>query len=163
MIKSKALVVISKSYCPFCHKVIIFFPICITIQTLIRCYGMMIYQAKAALNNYKINPDNFEWLEIEDREDCNEIQVFRFFLMMQAWEHFFSGLHEAVDWGQLCAESFHRRILYWRRWWNLSCSQVCSLFGYPGAGFKIVISALITIISRSGKLEGMLKEAGALL
>ena len=79
MIKSKALVVISKSYCPFCHKVIIFFPICITIQTLIRCYGMMIYQAKAALNNYKINPDNFEWLEIEDREDCNEIQVFRFF------------------------------------------------------------------------------------
>ena len=89
MIKSKALVVISKSYCPFCHKVIIFFPICITIQTLIRCYGMMIYQAKAALNNYKINPDNFEWLEIEDREDCNEIQVFRFFIMMQAWEPFF--------------------------------------------------------------------------
>ena len=27
------------------------------------------------MNNYKINPDNFEWLEIEDREDCNEIQV----------------------------------------------------------------------------------------
>merc|ERR1712173_497456 len=43
---------ISKSYCPFCHK------------------------AKAALNNYKINPDNFEWLEIEDREDCNEIQAY---------------------------------------------------------------------------------------
>ena len=35
MIKSKALVVISKSYCPFCHKVIIYFPICITIQTLV--------------------------------------------------------------------------------------------------------------------------------
>ena len=29
--------------------------------------------------------------------------------------------------------------------------------------FKIVISTLIMIISRSGKLEGMLKEAGALL
>ena len=35
----------------------------------------MSLQAKAALNNYKINPENFEWLEIEDREDCNEIQV----------------------------------------------------------------------------------------
>ena len=49
----------------------------------------MTYQAKAALNNYKINPDNFEWLEIEDRDDCNEIQVFQFFFMMQAREHFF--------------------------------------------------------------------------
>ena len=160
MIKSKALVVISKSYCPFCHKVIIYFPICITIQTLVWCNDMMTYQAKAALNNYKINPDNFEWLEIEDREDCNEIQVFRLWCRR---ENIFSGLHEAADWGQLCAESFHRRILYWRRWWNRSCSQVCSLFGYPGAGFKIVISTLIIIISRSGKLEGMLKEAGALL
>ena len=35
----------------------------------------MSHKAKAALNNYKINPENFEWLEIEDREDCNEIQV----------------------------------------------------------------------------------------
>ena len=35
MIKSKALVVISKSYCPFCHKVIIYFPVCTTIQTLV--------------------------------------------------------------------------------------------------------------------------------
>lgn len=90
MIKSKALVVISKSYCPFCHKVINNFPICITIQTLVWSNDMMTYQAKAALNNYKINPDNFEWLEIEDREDCNEIQVFRF-LMMQAWEPFFQA------------------------------------------------------------------------
>ena len=76
---------------------------------------MMTYQAKAALNNYKINPDNFEWLEIEDREDCNEIQVFRFFFDVAGVRTFFSGLHEAADWGQLCAESFHRRILYWRR------------------------------------------------
>ena len=37
----------------------------------------MAFQAKAALKNYKINPENFEWLEIEDREDCNEIQVFK--------------------------------------------------------------------------------------
>ena len=36
---------------------------------------MLSHQAKAALNNYKINPEQFEWLEIEDREDCNEIQV----------------------------------------------------------------------------------------
>ena len=33
------------------------------------------FQAKAALSNYKINPEAFEWMEIEDREDCNEIQV----------------------------------------------------------------------------------------
>ena len=89
MIKSKALVVISKSYCPFCHKVIIYFPICITIQTLVWSNDMMTYQAKAALNNYKINPDNFEWLEIEDREDCNEIQVFRFFLWCRHENIFF--------------------------------------------------------------------------
>ena len=35
----------------------------------------MVFQAKAALSNYKIKPEAFEWMEIEDREDCNEIQV----------------------------------------------------------------------------------------
>jgi len=104
------------------RAVIIFFPICITIQTLIRCYGMMIYQAKAALNNYKINPDNFEWLEIEDREDCNEIQAYM---------------------KQLTGASSVPRVFI-----GGSCI---------GGGDET------SAAHRSGKLEGMLKEAGALL
>jgi len=98
MIKSKSLVVISKSYCPFCHK------------------------AKAALNNYKINPDNFEWLEIEDREDCNEIQAYM---------------------KQLTGASSVPRVFI-----GGSCI---------GGGDET------SAAHRSGKLEGMLKEAGALL
>jgi glutaredoxin 3 len=42
--------VFSKSYCPFCHK------------------------AKAALESFKYKPNEFYWIEIEDRKDCQEIQ-----------------------------------------------------------------------------------------
>merc|ERR1711915_95423 len=50
LLKSKAVVVISKSYCPFCVK------------------------AKQVLAKYKIKPEAFEWLDIENRSDCAEIQ-----------------------------------------------------------------------------------------
>jgi len=50
LLKSKKVVVISKSYCPFCVK------------------------AKKVLGNYKLDPANFEWLDIENRGDCDEIQ-----------------------------------------------------------------------------------------
>uniref|UniRef100_A0A914YJL6 Glutaredoxin-1 n=1 Tax=Panagrolaimus superbus TaxID=310955 RepID=A0A914YJL6_9BILA len=42
--------VFSKSHCPFCHK------------------------AKAALESFKFKPNEFFWLEIEDRKDCREMQ-----------------------------------------------------------------------------------------
>ncbi|XP_023337993.1 glutaredoxin [Eurytemora carolleeae] len=50
LIKQKKVVMISKTYCPFCTK------------------------AKNALANYKINPEEYEILEIEDRNDMDEIQ-----------------------------------------------------------------------------------------
>ena len=43
---------VSKTYCPFCVK------------------------AKDALKNYKIKPEEYEILELEDRDDMNEIQDF---------------------------------------------------------------------------------------
>jgi len=50
LIKTKKVLMISKEYCPFCVK------------------------AKDALKNYKINPAVYEILEIENRDDCSEIQ-----------------------------------------------------------------------------------------
>ncbi|VDL67074.1 unnamed protein product [Nippostrongylus brasiliensis] len=50
LIKSNKVVVFSKSYCPYCHK------------------------AKAALETQNLKPGAMEWLEIENRPDCNEIQ-----------------------------------------------------------------------------------------
>jgi len=50
LIKTKKVVMISKTYCPFCTK------------------------AKNALANYKINPEDYVILEIEDRDDMDEIQ-----------------------------------------------------------------------------------------
>jgi glutaredoxin 3 len=46
------VVVFSKSYCPYCHK------------------------AKAALDSFKprFNRDAYEWVEIDGREDMDEIQ-----------------------------------------------------------------------------------------
>lgn len=98
LIKSKAVFVISKSYCPFCHK------------------------AKAALNNYKINPEAFEWMEIEDREDCNEIQAYM---------------------KQLTGASSVPRVFI--------------------GGKCIGGGSEAEAAHKSGKLQGMLQEAGALL
>ena len=50
-IASKKVVVISKSYCPFCKK------------------------AKQVLGKYKISDENIEYIEIENRPDMDEIQV----------------------------------------------------------------------------------------
>ena len=50
-IGEKAVFVISKSYCPFCKK------------------------AKQVLQKYNIQPDKIEIMEIDNDEDCNEIQV----------------------------------------------------------------------------------------
>ena len=50
-IGEKAVFVISKSYCPFCNK------------------------AKQVLKQYNIKPENIEIMEIDNDEDCNEIQV----------------------------------------------------------------------------------------
>jgi len=52
LIKSKKVFMVSKIYCPFCTK------------------------AKNALANYKINPEDYEVLEIENRDDCEEIQQY---------------------------------------------------------------------------------------
>lgn len=49
-IASKKVVVISKSYCPFCKK------------------------AKQVLGKYKISDENIEYIEIENRPDMDEIQ-----------------------------------------------------------------------------------------
>ena len=50
-IGEKPVFVISKSYCPFCKK------------------------AKQVLKKYNIKPENIEIMEIDNDEDCNEIQV----------------------------------------------------------------------------------------
>ena len=50
-IASKKVLVISKSYCPFCKK------------------------AKQVLGKYKIPGENIEIIEIENRPDMDEIQV----------------------------------------------------------------------------------------
>ena len=50
-IGEKPVFVISKSYCPFCNK------------------------AKQVLRKYNIKPENIEIMEIDNDEDCNEIQV----------------------------------------------------------------------------------------
>ena len=50
-IASKKVLVISKSYCPFCKK------------------------AKQVLGKYKIPADNIEYIEIENRPDMDEIQA----------------------------------------------------------------------------------------
>ena len=49
-IASHKVAVFSKSYCSFCHK------------------------ARAALESFKYKPDEFYWVEIDDRADCQEIQ-----------------------------------------------------------------------------------------
>ena len=84
-----------------------------------KCGRRLWWKAKAALNNYKINPENFEWLEIEDREDLKEIQ---------AYMNQFTSVPRVFIGG--------------------SCI---------GGGDEL------SAAHRSGKLEGMLKEAGALL
>jgi len=50
LIKSKKVLVISKSYCPFCVK------------------------AKDVLKQYKIDPSSMEIMEIENNPKCDEIQ-----------------------------------------------------------------------------------------
>jgi len=52
LIKSKPVLVISKSYCPFCKK------------------------AKQVLAKYKIDPEKFEVIEIDNRKDMDEIQAY---------------------------------------------------------------------------------------
>ena len=52
LLKEKKVVVISKSYCPFCKK------------------------AKQVLAKYKIPKENIEILEIESDSDCEEIQKY---------------------------------------------------------------------------------------
>ncbi|RCN25622.1 glutaredoxin [Ancylostoma caninum] len=50
LLKSHKVVVFSKSYCPYCHK------------------------ARAALESQNIKPGAMEWVEIDNRPDCSEIQ-----------------------------------------------------------------------------------------
>ncbi|KJH46605.1 Glutaredoxin [Dictyocaulus viviparus] len=50
LLDSYKVVVFSKSYCPYCHK------------------------AKAALEGMQLKPGAMEWVEIEGRPDCSEIQ-----------------------------------------------------------------------------------------
>lgn len=50
LLATKKVVVFSKSYCPYCAR------------------------AKTALQTYNLSPEVLEWLEIEKRDDCNEIQ-----------------------------------------------------------------------------------------
>ena len=57
-IAEKPVFVISKSYCPFCNK------------------------AKQVLNKYKIKPENIEIMEIDNDQDCNEIQVINLSIFM---------------------------------------------------------------------------------
>uniref|UniRef100_A0AC34RTJ7 Glutaredoxin-1 n=1 Tax=Panagrolaimus sp. JU765 TaxID=591449 RepID=A0AC34RTJ7_9BILA len=49
-IKNHKVAVFSKSYCPYCHK------------------------AKNALETFKYKPGSFYWLDIENRQDCQDIQ-----------------------------------------------------------------------------------------
>ncbi|VDO61733.1 unnamed protein product [Haemonchus placei] len=50
LLRSHKVVVFSKSYCPYCHK------------------------AKAALESQHLKPGALEWVEIDGRPDCGEIQ-----------------------------------------------------------------------------------------
>lgn len=50
LLNSHKVVVFSKSYCPYCHK------------------------AKSALNSMGLAPGAMEWVEIENRPDCDAIQ-----------------------------------------------------------------------------------------
>uniref|UniRef100_A0A1I7Y2I3 Glutaredoxin domain-containing protein n=1 Tax=Steinernema glaseri TaxID=37863 RepID=A0A1I7Y2I3_9BILA len=50
LLASKKVLVISKSYCPFCHK------------------------AKAAIESFNFVPGALEWIEIDGRDDMNAIQ-----------------------------------------------------------------------------------------
>ena len=72
LLQSKKVVVISKSYCPFCRKAKVsslksfrmFYKFlqccCLTFQTI--------------LDKYKMSSDNMAWLDIEKRDDQDEIQ-----------------------------------------------------------------------------------------
>uniref|UniRef100_A0A1I7UDB9 Glutaredoxin-1 n=1 Tax=Caenorhabditis tropicalis TaxID=1561998 RepID=A0A1I7UDB9_9PELO len=50
LLQSSKVVVFSKSYCPYCHK------------------------ARAALESVNVKPDALQWIEIDERKDCDEIQ-----------------------------------------------------------------------------------------
>ncbi|XGW23469.1 hypothetical protein V3C99_005586, partial [Haemonchus contortus] len=50
LLRSHKVVVFSKSYCPYCHK------------------------ARAALESQHLKPGALEWVEIDGRPDCGEIQ-----------------------------------------------------------------------------------------
>merc|ERR1712062_742363 len=52
LIKSKPVLVISKSYCPYCKK------------------------AKQVLAKFKIDPEKFEIIEIDNRKDMDAIQAY---------------------------------------------------------------------------------------
>ncbi|CAI2307899.1 unnamed protein product [Caenorhabditis sp. 36 PRJEB53466] len=50
LLKSSKVVVFSKSYCPYCHK------------------------ARAALESVNVKSDALQWIEIDERQDTDEIQ-----------------------------------------------------------------------------------------
>lgn len=52
ILKNKKVVVFSKSYCPYCVK------------------------AKEALSKFNMSPDVYEVIEIDDRDDCDDIQAY---------------------------------------------------------------------------------------
>ena len=92
-IGEKPVFVISKSYCPFCNK------------------------AKQVLRKYNIKPENIEIMEIDNDEDCNEIQVKIKFhginIIINSW---LTGIHEEADRRKIRAKSVHRgKLCWWRR------------------------------------------------
>eukprot|EP00092_Neocalanus_flemingeri_P066873 GFUD01081535.1.p2 GENE.GFUD01081535.1~~GFUD01081535.1.p2 ORF type:complete len:111 (+),score=38.90 GFUD01081535.1:49-381(+) len=52
LITSKAVFVVSKSFCPYCRK------------------------TRGILKKYKIDPEVFEWLDIDKRDDCEKIRKY---------------------------------------------------------------------------------------
>ncbi|CAI5438878.1 unnamed protein product [Caenorhabditis angaria] len=50
LLQSHKVVVFSKTYCPYCHK------------------------AKSIFDNSSLKAGSLEWIEIDERKDCNEIQ-----------------------------------------------------------------------------------------
>ena len=71
-IAEKPVFVISKSYCPFCNK------------------------AKQVLNKYKIKPENIEIMEIDNDQDCNEIQVINLSIFMNHYINIYVKLSSAL-------------------------------------------------------------------
>ena len=71
-IKNKKVFIVSKAFCPYCTKAKVSY--LLDFFFLLEFDFVVLPSPQKVLQNYKIKDDALEILEIENRDDCDEIQ-----------------------------------------------------------------------------------------